>query len=48
MHNKIISIQLLASGDFLKHAKWMSSYTRPERLPLPYILGAVHRVSVTN
>lgn len=34
------------SGDFLKQEHWISSYTYPEKLPLPYILGAVYAVSV--
>ncbi|XP_065897018.1 uncharacterized protein [Dysidea avara] len=32
----------LKSGELLKQAHWISSYTYPEKLPLPFILGAVH------
>ncbi|XP_065896970.1 uncharacterized protein [Dysidea avara] len=34
--------KLLTSGELLKQARWMLSYTYPEKLPLPYMLGAVH------
>ena len=43
-------MQLLGSGKLLKQARWMFSYTYPEKLPLPLIIGAVHGVcySIAN
>jgi len=39
-----LSLQLLGSGSTLAQGHWISSYTYPERLPLPFILGAVYGV----